>query len=91
MGNASSPITAVCITQSSSTHQRLCREAGQNKAHVAIVNDVNYHNEVYVALLWSFVRTGASVDVFVHTHTTWDIESVIRDWYAHHRYALENL
>ncbi len=49
---------------------------------MAIVNDVGFHNEVYVALLWSFVRSGASVDVFVHTQATWNIESVISDWYA---------
>lgn len=59
----------------------VCRARWKSyKQRVAILNDVGFHNEVYVALLWGLTRGGQTVDVFVHTQSSWHIESTISEW-----------
>lgn len=45
-----------------------------------MVNAVNFHTEVYCALLWSFVRAGVDAEAFVDLQATAGIEDVIRPW-----------
>lgn len=48
--------------------------------HVAVVNTVGFHTEVYCAVIWAFQKCGAKTTAFVDLESTSGAQHVIRDW-----------
>ena len=50
------------------------------KISVAVVNLVQWHHEVYPALMWAFQEAGANVTTFVATDNS--ISEIVKTWYV---------